>query len=97
MIPKLSSTAMFWIGVGAVIVRIAFIDVLPFFIGPYQNSGSPTIANLLFVLPIIASIASGVGYAFIAGAFIVRHFEAREKADEIRSVHFIGRSASKND
>lgn len=94
MIPALSSRAMLWIGVVAVALRILLVDVAPYVWGPYQG-GSPTLTVVLPVLSIAAGIASGVGYAFLAGAFVVRHLEVREEAERRRSVHFVGRSASK--
>ncbi|KQQ07319.1 hypothetical protein [Rathayibacter sp. Leaf296] len=94
MIPTLSSRAMFVIGLVAVALRVLLIDIAPFVWGPYQGS-SPTLALLLQVLSITAGVASGVGYAFLAGAFVVRHLEVREEAERRRSVHFVGRSAAK--
>lgn len=97
MIKALSSTAMLWIGVIGILLAIIFGVIVPIWISPYQPNGSPTISQILATIPVLSRIAEGIGYSFIAGAFVVRHYEEWATVDARRSVHFIGRAARKDD
>lgn len=96
MIKPRSSTALFWIGVVAVAIGIVFGTILQSALWTFQTSASPTLRDVMAVIPIVARVAEGLGYAFVAAAFVVRHLEAREAAEARRSVHFIGRAARKD-
>lgn len=97
MIKALSSTAMFWIGIGGISLGLFFGLIVPIWIAPYQADGSPTISQILSTVPVLTRIAEGIGYSFIAGAFVVRHFENWQATDARRSVHFVGRAARKDE
>ncbi|AND16978.1 hypothetical protein [Rathayibacter tritici] len=97
MSTALSATAMFWIGVSGVSLGVTFGLIVPIWIAPYQANGSPTISQILSTIPVLSRLAEGTGYSFIAGAFVVRHFENWQATDARRSVHVIGRTARKDD
>ncbi|PPF09944.1 hypothetical protein C5C36_15575 [Rathayibacter sp. AY1G1] len=88
---------MFWIGVAGILLGIVFGTIVPFWIAPYQANGSPTVEQIISTIPVLTRIAEGIGYSFVAGAFVVRHFEKRELVDARRSVHFVGRAARKDE
>ncbi|NQX29718.1 hypothetical protein HQQ81_20415 [Microbacteriaceae bacterium VKM Ac-2854] len=80
MVPKLSARAMLWWGVGSIVASIVFGIVYPNLLYQAQVAGSSMLDYLFATLPAVNRLLFGLGIAFVAGAFVVRHLEPRAPA-----------------
>lgn len=80
MVPKLSSRAMLWWGIGSIVASIGLGVVYPNLLYQAQVSGTSMLDLLFAILPAVNRLLFGLGVAFVAGAFIVRHLEPRAPA-----------------
>ncbi|NQX12021.1 hypothetical protein HQQ80_10325 [Microbacteriaceae bacterium VKM Ac-2855] len=80
MVPKLSARAMLWWGVGGIVASIALGLVYPNLLYQAQVSGSSILDVLFATVPALNRLLFGLGIAFVAAAFVVRHLEPRAPA-----------------
>jgi hypothetical protein len=80
MVPKLSARAMLWWGIGSILASIVFGIAYPNLLYQAQVGGLSILDYLFATLPVLNRLLFGLGVAFVAAAFVVRHLEPRAPA-----------------